>query len=153
MYALLPTMDGANASLLNEAIDEMVEYYQDDDVKLGRELRWLGILLRRATIVPPEDKKVIEQRLSMYDDLFEKDPKMQKMLAEREVRGVEKGATKVLRKKIISYVAKHFPSLTELTRQCVMQITQSSTLDILLEDLFEATDEATARRLLESITA
>jgi len=153
MYALLPTMDGANAQLLNQAIDEMIAYYHDDDVKLGRELRWLGILLRRATIVPSEDKKVIEQRLSMYDDLFEKDPKMQKILAEREVRGEEKGATKVLRKMIISYVAKHFPALTKLARQRVMQITQSSTLDTLLDDLFATSDEATARKLLESLTA
>ncbi len=28
MYALLPTMEGANADLLNTAISEMVEYYQ-----------------------------------------------------------------------------------------------------------------------------
>jgi hypothetical protein len=42
MYALLPTMQGANAELLLGAIDEMVKYYRDDLTKLGCELLWMG---------------------------------------------------------------------------------------------------------------
>src|SRR5579884_718568 len=42
MYALLPTMHGANAELLLEAIDEMVQYYGEDSTKLGCELLWMG---------------------------------------------------------------------------------------------------------------
>jgi len=53
---------------LNEAINEMVQYYGGDEVKLARELRWMGVLLRRADIVPLEDKLMIEKRLSMFDD-------------------------------------------------------------------------------------
>ena len=88
---------------------------------------------------------MIEQRLSMYDDLFEKDPKMQKILDEREARAT--------RKAIVSYVAKRFPSLTDLARQRVMQISELSLLDTLLDNLFTVSDEVTARKLLESSVA
>ena len=63
-------MAGANAELLSQAIDEMVQYYKENEVTLGRELRWMGIILRRADIVPLEEKRMIEERLSMYDDLI-----------------------------------------------------------------------------------
>jgi hypothetical protein len=92
MYALLPAMEGANARLIIRAIDEMVQYYQNDGHALGRELRWLGIVLRRAEIVPLEEKRVIEERLSMYDDLMEKDPQMMRIRAESEAKGEVKGA-------------------------------------------------------------
>ncbi|TMC17009.1 MAG: hypothetical protein E6J34_19215 [Chloroflexi bacterium] len=81
----------------------------------------------------------------MYDDLFEKDPKMQKILDEREARAT--------RKAIVSYVAKRFPSLTDLARQRVMQISELSLLDTLLDNLFTVSDEVTARKLLESSVA
>ncbi|MGB8344231.1 MAG: hypothetical protein WCD86_05065 [Ktedonobacteraceae bacterium] len=96
MYALLPTMDGANAEMLHKAIDEMVEYYQGSDVKLAREIRWLGIMLRRAEIMPLAEKQEIEERLSMFDDLMERDPKMRKIRAESEARGKAAGLAKGL---------------------------------------------------------
>jgi hypothetical protein len=34
---------------------------------------------------------MIEERLSMYDDLMEKDPKMRKIRAESEARGEARG--------------------------------------------------------------
>lgn len=67
-------LEGANARLLYQAIDHMVEYCQNDAEKLARELRWMGILLRRADIVPLEDKRQIEERLYMFDDLMARDP-------------------------------------------------------------------------------
>ncbi len=76
MYALLPAMQGANAQLVVQAISEMVQYYQQDNAALMREVRWMGIILRRADIIPLEEKRIIEERLSMFDDLMEKDPKM-----------------------------------------------------------------------------
>ena len=91
MYALLPTMAGANAGMLHKALDEMVEYYQGSDIKLAREIRWLGIMLRRAEIMPIADKQEIEERLTMFDDLMERDPKMRKIRAESEARGRAEG--------------------------------------------------------------
>ena len=79
-----------------------------------REIRWIGIVLRRSTIVAEEDKRMIEERLSMYDDLMEKDPKMRKIRAESEARGEArgeaKGATRTLRMTILVLVKGRFPA-------------------------------------------
>jgi predicted transposase YdaD len=157
MYALLPAMQGANAQLLHQAIEQMIEYYQHDEVKLSRELRWLGIMLRRADIVALEEKREIEERLNMYDDLMEKDPKMRRIRAESEAkgeaRGEARGETKGLQKALVSYVKVRFPSLTELARKQVRRLTTPEVLDRLLQGVYSAPDEATARQLLESIAA
>ena len=96
MYALLPAMSGASGRLIDAAIDEMVEYYQDDEVTLGRDLRWMGIMLRRTDCVLEEDKRMIQERLSMYDDLMEKDPEMQRLRAKYKTEGLAEGLAKGL---------------------------------------------------------
>jgi hypothetical protein len=145
MYALLPTMQGANAQLLNRAIDEMVKYYQKKPAKLGEELRWLGILLRRANIVPLEEKRLIEERLSMYDELIENDPKMKRMRAESEARG--------LRDAIVSFVEARFPSLLPLARKRVARLKKPDALRSLLKSAYGASDENAMRLLLETKAA
>jgi predicted transposase YdaD len=152
MYALLPAMEGANAQLLSRAIDEMVQYYQNDERTLARELRWLGIVLRRAEIVPLEEKRVIEERLNMYDDLMEKDPKMIWIRAESEARGEAKGEAKGevkgARAMIIAFVQARFPALLDLARKKVKQVTTTDDLQHLFQQLMSAADEDAARALL-----
>ena len=82
---------GSQYPALGKAIDEMIEYYQDDQTTLAQELRWMGIVLRRADTVPLVEKRQIEERLNMYDDLFEKDPKMQRIRAESKAEGRAEG--------------------------------------------------------------
>lgn len=153
MYALLPAMAGANAQLLLRAIEEMVEYYRDDDITLVRELRWMGIVLRRATIVPGEEKRVIEERLNMYDDLMEKDPKMRKIRAESEARGKAEGKVEgtlqTARVMLLVIVKRRFPTLLEQAQQGVKQITSFDELHHLFEQLEGTYDEAAARSLLQ----
>jgi hypothetical protein len=61
MYALLPAMQGANAQLVCHAIEEMVQYYQYDEAALAREVRWMGIIMRRANIIPLEEgRRLVE---------------------------------------------------------------------------------------------
>jgi hypothetical protein len=148
MYALLPAMEGANVQLLGKAIDDMIKYYQDDEIKLARELRWMGIVLRRADIVPLEEKREIEERISMYDDLMEKDPKMRSIRAESEV----KGEAKALRKVIVAVVKRRFPSLIELAQQRVKSLATPAELDALFEQIESASDESAARLLLTPST-
>src|SRR5712691_3065177 len=62
-YALLPAMGGANRKLLDEAIDQMVEYYKENQARLAKEFVWFHILLQRAEIVSEEEKAMIQQRL------------------------------------------------------------------------------------------
>jgi vacuolar-type H+-ATPase subunit E/Vma4 len=110
----------------------------------------MGIVLRRADIVPLEEKREIEERLSMYDDLMEKDPKMRKIRAESEVRGEARGEAKMLRKVILSVIKRRFPSLLAIAQQRVQSLTRPDDLDTLFEQIEDASDEATARSFLIS---
>jgi predicted transposase YdaD len=119
-------------------------------------LRWLGIVLRRADIVPLEEKRVIEERLSMYDDLMEKDPKMIRIRAESEARGEArgeakgetKGRTQELRMTIVAFVQVRFPTLVELANQKVKHLSTPDELRLLFQQLLHAADEDVARSLL-----
>ena len=157
MYALLPTMQGADTTLLHKAIDEMVEYYKGDDTKLAQELRWIGIVLRRVKSIAREDKREIQERLNMWDDLMEKDPKMRKIRRESEAKGRAKGKTEGLveglRRAIITAVKLRFPSLVELAEQRVAQINRPDKLNLLLDQIASAPDEAAVRSLLGLVAA
>ncbi len=149
MYALLPTMTGANADLLNKAISEMVEYYQGNNERLARELRWMGIVLRRADTVALNEKRIVQERLNMYDDLMERDPKMRKIFAEKEAQGETKG----LQEGFVDIVETLFPDLADLARRRVAGITEKNTLRLLLRGVAAASDEAEAKRLLDVLIA
>jgi hypothetical protein len=64
-----------------------VEYYKGDTTRLAQELRWMGIIIRKVKTLPRADKREIQERLNMWDDLMEKDPKMRKIRKESEARG------------------------------------------------------------------
>lgn len=173
LYALLPTMQGADAKLLNKAIDKMVEYYENDTTKLAEELRWLGIVTRRADFLPLEDKQTIERRLTMYDDLMERDPKMQKLFSERKAQGkaegivegeargkVEgiaegkaEGKAEVLQMVVITIVKQRFPPLAEFAQQKIAHVKKPDALDALFKAIIEAPDERMVRALLEVAAA
>ncbi len=155
MYALLPTMEGANADLLNTAINEMIEYYKDDNERLARELRWLGIVLRRADTVVLNEKRIVEERLNMYDDLMERDPKMMRIRAESEAKGKLQGEiegeVKGLQKAVIAMVKSRFPNITELARQKIVKIESLSEFDIFLDEVMNMSNEKAVRLLLEKL--
>ena len=127
----------------------MVEYYKGDDAKLAQELRWMGIVLRRVKSIPREDKREIQERLNMWDDLFEKDPKMRKILREREAKGLVEG----WRQAVIAVVRLRFPDLVEQAQQRVAQINKPDKLYHLLEQIENAPDEDAARSLLDLVAA
>ena len=116
----------------------------------------MGIILRRATIVSEEEKRMIEERLSMYDDLMEKDPKMRKIRAESEARseargearGEVKGEIKTLRMTILLLVKGRFPALLAQAQQRVKRTKSVDELKQLFEQLASASDENVARSLL-----
>ena len=149
MYALLPTMAGANASLLHKAIDDMVKYYKGNDAKLATELRWMGIVLRKVKTLPRTDKRKIQERLNMWDDLMERDPKMRKIRKESEAKGLAEG----LQKAVITAVKLRFPPLTELAQRKISRVRQPDVLNLLLDQMTEVPDEDAARSLLDRIAA
>jgi hypothetical protein len=171
MYALLPAMAGANAHVLEQAIAEMIQYYQDDEITLARDLRWMGIMLRRTDCVLEEEKQMIQERLSMYDDLMENDPEMKRLrakyaaegeakgraegeakgIAKGEAKGLSKGKTEALRTTILTLIKVRFPALRKLTQQSISQITDADELQEVFEQLVSASDEATIREILATL--
>ncbi|MHB8596771.1 MAG: RpnC/YadD family protein [Ktedonobacteraceae bacterium] len=169
LYALLPTMQGANAPLLHKAIDDMVKYYKGNEAKLAEELRWMGIALRKVKTLPRNEKREIQERLNMWDDLMERDPKMKKIrkeskaqgIAEGKAQGVAEGLAKGktqglaegLQKAVITAITLRFPPLTELAQQKVSQVQKPETLNLLLDKVTTVPDEDTVRLLLDFIAA
>ena len=102
LYPLLPAMAHVDKLLLLQALEEMVQYYKDDETKLGEQLRWLGVLLRRAETLPLEDKETVQEELNMFNKLLEEDPYLQQKIA----TGVAKGIAERLPKEIAKLEAE-----------------------------------------------
>jgi predicted transposase YdaD len=165
MYALLPSMRGANEHLLSQALDELVQQYKGHETQLAQQLKWLGVLLRRAEIMSVEDQQAIQERLDMWDNLLEEDPYIQKKVAKGvaegeargeakgEARGEAKGEIRASQRMVIDLVDARFPSLVDLARQRVQKIKETEDLRQLGRQIAVAPDEATARRVLTSFAA
>jgi hypothetical protein len=87
----------------------------------------------------------------MWDDLFEKDPKMRKIRRESEAKGRTEGLTEGLRKASIIAVRLRFPGLTELAQQKVAQINKPEKLNLLADQIEVAPDENAVRSLLDLV--
>ncbi len=163
MYALLPTMRDADASLLLRAINEMVE--QLSGTTLARQLLWMGTFLRRTEMVSPQDKLRVEERLKMFDSLLEQDPYIQELkdrvAAEAEAKGKAKGKAegeaegevKGLQVAVIEIVRRRFPALLDITQQRVERVRKPDALSQFVGQISTAPDEATAAWLISTLAA
>ena len=143
MYTLLPAMKGANASLLMRAIVEMEQRYTGSH--LAHHLVRFQTILRRSTTLSPQDKQIVEDRLSMYDSLLEQDS----YVHEQRDRGRTEGQQKAL----LDLIEVRFPALVELAQQQVAHLNKSDELSRLMKQIALAPDEATTRWLLNTLTA
>lgn len=138
MYALLPTMQHADATLLLQAIDDMIEYYKGSGSTLSRKLLWLSILLHRAETVPMQDKHIIEERLDAFEQLLEEDDfvRKQRLLGERvgfskgKDEGIIEGGVQVAQHILVDIVSRRYPDLREMAQQKAAHTKQ---VDVLYE--------------------
>ena len=72
MYPLLPTMRGVHADMISQILNELSALYHDDEVTLSQQFVWMKLLLERTDTVPPLEKSKIQERLVMFDKLWEK---------------------------------------------------------------------------------
>src|SRR5436305_14210597 len=79
MYPLLPTMHGVHAELIAQAMQELAELYRDDEMTLAQQFVWMQLLLERTDTVQSLEKSKIEERLKMFDQLWNESPRIQKM--------------------------------------------------------------------------
>ena len=89
----------------------------------------------------------------MYDDLFEKDPKMQRIRAESKAEGKARGEAEGLQLALVTVVEERFPPLAELVQKKITRIDKPDALRLLLKGITAAPDEASARLLLELLVA
>ena len=157
IYALLPTMEGVSLELLLGVIEEMIQYYQDDKVKLARQLLCFRVLLQRARRLSPEETIQVKERLRMYDSLLDEDPYIQEREALARARGKAEGKAeseiKTLQRVVVTIVRGRFPQLVELAQQQVTRVDKPDALNLLVEQISTAPGEDTARWLLQKLAA
>lgn len=172
IYPLLPTMQGVTDNLLLQAVQEMVEYYKEDDALIARQFVWMSIMLRRAETIAPQQKQRIQERLRMFERLWDEDPEIQRIKAEAEARGEARGkargeaigeirgeargearAIEVSQELVVLVVGSRFPTLTPLVKEKVGHIRQLEQLSILARQIATAPDEATARWAIGTFAA
>jgi hypothetical protein len=149
MYPLLPTMQGANANLITQAMEELASLYREDEVSLAQQFVWMSLLLERTTTISPAEKVKIQEQIKMYDPLWDEHPKVKKLREESE----QEGKVKILRKDIVRIVRTRFPDLAELAQQEVEKISNADVLDHLIDQLLGAPDETVARYILHPTAA
>lgn len=165
MYPLLPTMHGTNYQVVQQALDELIELYREDDVTLSQKLIWMGIFLERTDTIAKPEKDKIQEKLNMYDQLWEEHSKIKRIRAESkaegiaegivegEARGEEKGKVKALQNVLVTTVELRFPALAELAEKQVKQINKSDLLSMLFRQITTASDENIVRHVLNSLAA
>nr|AIA10752.1 unknown Function [uncultured bacterium] len=149
MYPLLPTMKGATHRLLKSAMKELAEKYKNDNDTLSDFFAYMVILLDRVETITPLEKARMKEMLSMYNNLWDQSPIVQRMKAASEAEGELKG----LRRALVSIVQSHFPVLADLAKERTEQITDSEKLNSLLIQVSNAQDEESVRVLLAPTVA
>jgi hypothetical protein len=144
VYPLLPAMEYTDTAILLKAIDEMVEYYQGDETELSQQLLWFKIFLARTDTIPEEEKKKVEERLDVFEQILEESSYVQKQRA----IGEAKGEAKTLRKMLVKIVTARYPALTELAQEYANHTQQVEKLDELITTLSSGLDEGRVRFLL-----
>jgi hypothetical protein len=156
VYGLLPAMSQGSSELLLQAIEEMIEYYQEEDDLLRDELMCFAVLLRRAHLLPQVQFERVIRRIRMFDQLLEEDPWVKEKIAEGEARGKAEGEAKGREwasKELVRLVQGRYPALLHLAKARATKGETLEVLDALIEQLWVAPNEQAARTLLEAYPA
>jgi hypothetical protein len=74
IYFLLPVMKNADAHLLGQAIEQLVQRFPDDPLELGRHLTGLNLLMHQSETMSEEEKVAAEKLLKPFTHLLIEDP-------------------------------------------------------------------------------
>lgn len=159
MYSLLPAMNGVNAGMLIQTLQDMKQYYIPEQMKHHLNRFWK--MLQKSITITKEDRLLVEKELKMQFDWFiDTVPEVIERVEQAEKRGEIKGEVKgkvegrvegelqALRRTVMRMVQARFPTLSTFAQVQVNGITLSAQLDKLVLDLMQAPDEITAFRLL-----
>ncbi len=150
MYPLLPTMQGTDYPLIQQVLNELTELYKEDEVTLSQQLIWMGIFLDRTDTIAKPEKYKIQEKLSMYDQLWEENPKIQKIRAESKAEG----KIEALQGALVTVVESRFPALSELAKEQSKHINKPDVLDVMVRIIATtSTEESTVRQMLNTLAA
>lgn len=152
MYPMLPAMQGANANLIAQAMEELASLYREDEVSLSQQFVWMELLLERTDTISSLEKVKVQEKIDMYDPLWDEHPKVKKIKAENEAKLREK-ELRTLQEAIVNFVRARFPDLAEEAQKKVEQINSPDTLNFLLVAIGSAADETVARHILHPSAA
>jgi hypothetical protein len=129
----------------------------------------MNLLLERTDTIAQEEKQKIQERFKMYDPLWEEHPKVKKIraesraegeaigiaegIAEGEALGIVKGEIQASQRLLVSIIKARFPELAELAQQQVTKFNDPGALDLLVQKVSTAPDEAMVRWLLSPSVA
>ena len=122
---MLPPMKNVDARLLQQAIDEIIQYYGDDERKLARRIFWLQLFLRRSEMITREDKNKVQERLDVFDQLLEEDEYIQQQRA----LGRDEGKAEEAQQILLNLVSRRFPALVKLAQQKAERTSQLAELN------------------------
>jgi flagellar biosynthesis/type III secretory pathway protein FliH len=106
MYPLLPAMQGVDHRLLKQAMDELTMLYTGDEMSLADRYLWMQVLIARSDTIDLEERFRIQKELHMYDPLLENHPKVKRIRAEGEAKGIAKGLVEGEAKGIVKGIAR-----------------------------------------------
>ena len=153
MYSLLPAMCGFHADMAVQAVTELSERYRDDRATLTEQFIWMQLCLARTQTVELMEKINIQERLSMFDQLWEENPTIQKMRAEYRMKGLQEGLQKGLqegrqeerqrelqglRHLLVSIVQTKYPDLVDLAQQQAIHFDNLEALHLLIQQVATA---------------
>ena len=87
--------------------------------------------------------------MGQLDSILEQSPYVQK----KKEEGHEEGLAEGLQRALLTVMQNRFPPLVELAQKRVTQVTKPDKLDLVLKQIVNAPDEATARWLLDTLAA
>lgn len=161
IYPLLPAMGHADAGLLLQAIEEMVQYYKETE--LTDRLLWFSVFLRRTDTISAEDKLQVKERLQMFQQLLEQDEWIREIRAQSEQKGkqegkqegiqigLQRGQLKQLHHMIFHLINSQYPSLKELAEQRVLHNTNIAQLQLALDQMIETPTKLMVRTILTKL--
>jgi hypothetical protein len=145
---------------MERVMQELTELYRNDEVTLAQQYAWMMVLLERTDTVEPLEKDKIQEKLKMFDQLWDESPRVQKMKeqvreqtrkeAEQEIKERTEIEAKALQRALVSMIHARFPSLSEFAQQRVELFDKPAVLDWLIQKIATAPDANTAGWLLDS---
>ena len=158
IYTLLPAMKNADADLLLQAIDGLIEVHQKDETQLGQRLLWFQIFLHRTTTISNQEKEKVQERLDTFRKLFEEDPfvqsfgsrKKEEGKLEGKLEGKIEGQVESARDFLLDFLNTRFPVLGREMQPRIQRVNNAQKLKEAFTSVVLAADEKVARSILDN---